>query len=75
LSAASATTILRGITTAAAHADSFLTPAPYQDFARVLAVAALAGRVAPLTGMNENVILGGLIPVGTGWPYHREGVR
>jgi DNA-directed RNA polymerase subunit beta' len=63
--------LLLGITEAASHSDSFLAPAPSVDPARVLAGAALAGRVDPLTGLKENVVLGGLIPVGTGWPGHR----
>ncbi|MBY0459287.1 MAG: hypothetical protein K2V38_18310 [Gemmataceae bacterium] len=64
--------LLRGITEAASDSDSFLAPAPSVDPARVLAGAALAGRVDPLAGLKENVILGGLIPVGTGWPGHRD---
>jgi DNA-directed RNA polymerase subunit beta' len=62
---------LRGITRAAREADSFLAAASFQRTAEVLAEAALAGRVDPLAGLKENVMLGHLVPAGTGLPRFR----
>lgn len=57
-----------GITQAALAADSFLSAASFQHTSQVLRDAALAGRVDPLRGLKENVLLGRLIPAGTGFP-------
>nr|QWL15853.1 RNA polymerase beta'' subunit [Plantago coronopus] len=57
---------LLGITRAALHTQSFISEASFQETARVLAKAALRGRVDWLKGLKENVVLGGMIPVGTG---------
>nr|QCP70921.1 RNA polymerase beta subunit [Plantago ovata] len=57
---------LLGITRAALNTQSFISEASFQETARVLAKAALRGRVDWLKGLKENVVLGGMIPVGTG---------
>nr|YP_010882657.1 RNA polymerase beta'' subunit [Androsace filiformis]WIF27240.1 RNA polymerase beta'' subunit [Androsace filiformis] len=59
--------ILLGITRAALNTQSFISEASFQETARVLAKAALRGRVDWLKGLKENVVLGGMIPVGTGF--------
>nr|BCK51977.1 RNA polymerase beta subunit-2 [Agathis dammara] len=59
--------ILLGITKASLNTQSFLSEASFQETARVLAKAALRGRIDWLKGLKENVILGGVIPVGTGF--------
>jgi DNA-directed RNA polymerase subunit beta' len=59
---------LLGLTRAAVQADSFIAAASFQRTVEVLAEAALAGRVDPLAGLKENVILGQRIPAGTGLP-------
>ncbi len=58
--------LLLGITKASLSTDSFLSAASFQDTTRVLIAAATSGRVDRLYGLKENVILGRLIPVGTG---------
>ena len=60
-----------GITKAALETDSFISAASFQDTTRVLTEAATMGRVDELRGFKENVILGHLIPGGTGFPMHR----
>jgi hypothetical protein len=62
---------LLGITKAALETDSFISAASFQDTTRVLTEAATMGRVDELRGFKENVILGHLIPCGTGFPLHR----
>jgi DNA-directed RNA polymerase subunit beta' len=64
---------LLGLTRAAVQADSFIAAASFQRTVEVLAEAALAGRVDPLAGLKENVILGQRIPAGTGLPRLRDG--
>nr|YP_011014211.1 RNA polymerase beta'' subunit [Arenaria przewalskii]WQA10616.1 RNA polymerase beta'' subunit [Arenaria przewalskii] len=59
--------ILLGITRAALNTQSFISEASFQETARVLAKAALRGRIDWLKGLKENVVLGGMIPVGTGF--------
>nr|YP_009930710.1 RNA polymerase beta'' subunit [Hydrangea davidii]QNR87399.1 RNA polymerase beta'' subunit [Hydrangea davidii] len=59
--------ILLGITRASLNTQSFISEASFQETARVLAKAALRGRIDWLKGLKENVVLGGLIPVGTGF--------
>jgi DNA-directed RNA polymerase subunit beta' len=67
---ATAAPILLGVTRAALATDSFLAAASFQETTRVLTDAAIRGRVDELRGLKENVILGKLIPVGTGFrPY------
>ncbi len=62
---------LLGITKAALETDSFISAASFQDTTRVLTEAATMGRVDELRGFKENVILGHVIPGGTGYPLHR----
>ena len=63
---------LLGITKASLETDSFISAASFQDTTRVLTDAAAMGRVDELRGFKENVILGHLIPGGTGFPLHRH---
>ena len=58
--------ILLGITKAALETDSFLSAASFQETTRILTDAAIRGKVDPLSGLKENVIIGKLIPAGTG---------
>ncbi|MEG0340049.1 MAG: DNA-directed RNA polymerase subunit beta', partial [Oscillospiraceae bacterium] len=62
------TPILLGITKASLATDSFLSAASFQETTRVLTDAAIKGKVDPLSGLKENVIIGKLIPAGTGLP-------
>ncbi len=66
LSEATWTPVLLGITKASLATDSFLSAASFQETTRVLADAAIKGKVDPLLGLKENVIIGKLIPAGTG---------
>ncbi|EEF38450.1 DNA-directed RNA polymerase beta chain, putative [Ricinus communis] len=59
--------ILLGITRASLNTQSFISEASFQETARVLAKAALRGRIDWLKGLKEKVVLGGMIPVGTGF--------
>nr|YP_010474671.1 RNA polymerase beta'' subunit [Corydalis petrophila]UVH68958.1 RNA polymerase beta'' subunit [Corydalis petrophila] len=59
--------VLLGITRASLNTQSFISEASFQETARVLAKAALQGRIDWLKGLKENVVLGGMIPVGTGF--------
>nr|AWI70936.1 RNA polymerase beta chain [Streptoechites chinensis] len=59
--------ILLGITRASLNTQSFISEASFQETARVLAKAALRGRIDWLKGLKENVVLGGMVPVGTGF--------
>ena len=66
---------LLGITKASLATDSFLSAASFQETTRVLTDAAIKGKVDPLVGLKENVIIGKLIPAGTGVPqYHNVDV-
>ena len=58
--------VLLGITKASLATDSFLSAASFQETTRVLTDAAIRGKVDPLLGLKENVIIGKLIPAGTG---------
>jgi DNA-directed RNA polymerase subunit beta' len=69
---AEATPVLLGITKASLETDSFISAASFQDTTRVLTEAATLGKVDRLRGFKENVIMGHLIPAGTGFPEHRE---
>ncbi|MDI3548846.1 MAG: DNA-directed polymerase subunit beta [Halanaerobiales bacterium] len=63
---------LLGITKASLATDSFLSAASFQETTRVLTEAAMEGKVDPLLGLKENVIIGQLIPAGTGMRRYRE---
>jgi len=65
---------LLGITKAALATDSFLSAASFQETTRVLTDAAIKGKIDPLVGLKENVIIGKLIPAGTGMNRYR-GIR
>ena len=64
--------VLMGITKAALSTDSFISAASFQETTRVLTEAAVSGKVDELLGLKENVIVGRLIPAGTGFPLYRE---
>ena len=66
-----ASPILLGITKASLATDSFLSAASFQETTRVLTDAAIKGKVDPLIGLKENVIIGKLIPAGTGMTRYR----
>lgn len=64
--------ILLGITKASLATDSFMSAASFQETTRVLTDAAIKGKVDPLIGLKENVIIGKLIPAGTGMSRYRN---
>ncbi len=64
--------ILLGITKAALETDSFLSAASFQETTRILTDAAIKGKVDTLSGLKENVIIGKLIPAGTGSKIYRD---
>jgi DNA-directed RNA polymerase subunit beta' len=64
--------ILLGITKASLATDSFLSAASFQETTRVLTEAAIKGKIDPLLGLKENVIIGKLIPAGTGMSRYRN---
>ena len=66
------TAILQGITKASLATDSFMSAASFQETTRVLTEAAIKGKVDPLQGLKENVIIGKLIPAGTGLVTYTE---
>ncbi len=67
--------ILLGITKASLSTDSFISAASFQETTRVLTEAAIMGKKDDLRGLKENVIVGRLIPAGTGLAYHRTRKR
>ena len=69
---AEAEPVLLGITKASIETESFISAASFQDTTRVLTDAATLGKVDTLRGFKENVILGHLIPAGTGFPVHKN---
>jgi DNA-directed RNA polymerase subunit beta' len=69
---AEASPVLLGITKASLETESFISAASFQDTTRVLADAATLGRKDLLRGFKENVIMGHLIPAGTGFPLYKE---
>ena len=69
------THMLLGITKASLATDSFISAASFQETTRVLTDAAVTGKRDPLRGLKENVIVGRLIPAGTGLAYHKERYR
>ncbi|MDE5963937.1 MAG: DNA-directed RNA polymerase subunit beta', partial [Eubacterium sp.] len=64
--------ILMGITKASLATDSFLSAASFQETTRVLTDAAIKGKSDPLIGLKENVIIGKLVPAGTGMDVFRD---
>ncbi len=69
---ATAKRVLLGITKASLATDSFLSAASFQETTRVLTEAAIKGKTDPLLGLKENVIIGKLIPAGTGMKRYRN---
>ena len=72
LEPAKGTRVLLGITKASLATDSFLSAASFQETTRVLTEAAIKGKIDPLIGLKENVIIGKLIPAGTGMGRYRN---
>ena len=64
--------VLLGITKASLETNSFLSAASFQETTRVLTDAAIRGKNDPLVGLKENVIIGKLIPAGTGMKQYQE---
>ena len=64
--------VLLGITKASLATDSFLSAASFQETTRVLTEAAIKGKIDPLIGLKENVIIGKLIPAGTGMKKYKD---
>jgi len=64
--------VLMGLTKASLATDSFLSAASFQETTRVLTAASVAGKADNLHGLKENIIVGRLIPAGTGFSYHRD---
>ncbi len=64
--------VLMGITKAALATDSFLSAASFQETTRVLTDAAIKGKIDPLVGLKENVIIGKLVPAGTGMNVYSD---
>jgi DNA-directed RNA polymerase subunit beta' len=69
---AKAEPLLLGITKASLSTDSFISAASFQETTRVLTEAAISGRIDYLRGLKENVIMGRLIPAGTGMEFYRN---
>ena len=69
---AEAAPVLLGITKASLETDSFISAASFQDTTRVLTEAATLGKIDRLRGFKENVIMGHLIPAGTGFQTNRK---
>jgi DNA-directed RNA polymerase subunit beta' len=69
---AEASPVLLGITKAALATESFISAASFQDTTRVLTQAATLGRIDQLRGFKENVIMGHLIPAGSGFPLYKN---
>ena len=69
---AEAVPVLLGVTKASLETESFLSAASFQDTTRVLTDAATMGKVDYLRGFKENVIMGHIIPAGTGYTQHRS---
>ena len=69
---AAASPVLLGITKASLATDSFLSAASFQETTKVLTEAAIKGKIDPLQGLKENVIIGKLIPAGTGMSIYKD---
>ena len=72
LSEIKASPVLLGITKAALATDSFFSAASFQETTKVLTDAAIKGKIDPLVGLKENVIIGRLVPAGTGMDIYRN---
>jgi len=72
---AQAVPVLLGITKASLTTESFISAASFQETTRVLTEASIAGKVDHLRGLKENVVVGRLIPAGTGLAFHEDRVR
>ncbi|MPN54047.1 DNA-directed RNA polymerase subunit beta' [bioreactor metagenome] len=72
LAHAQSSPVLLGITKASLATDSFLSAASFQETTRVLTEAAIHGKIDPLLGLKENVIIGKLIPAGTGMACYND---
>ncbi len=72
LEQANGSRVLLGITKAALATESFLSAASFQETTKVLTEAAIKGKIDPLIGLKENVIIGKLIPAGTGMQTYRK---
>ncbi|PPI88290.1 DNA-directed RNA polymerase subunit beta' [Candidatus Pantoea edessiphila] len=66
---------LLGVTKASLATESFISAASFQETTRVLTEASVAGKYDSLRGLKENVIVGRLIPAGTGYSYHKDRIR
>ena len=64
--------LILGITKASLSTDSFLSAASFQETTKVLTLAAIEGKYDSLKGLKENVVMGRLIPAGTGFPGYRD---
>jgi DNA-directed RNA polymerase subunit beta' len=69
---AMAESVLLGITKASLQSDSMISAASFQETTKVLTEAAIAGKKDELVGLKENVILGNLVPTGTGFKYYHQ---
>jgi DNA-directed RNA polymerase subunit beta' len=69
---ATAESVLLGITKASLQSDSMISAASFQETTKVLTEAAIAGKKDELVGLKENVILGNLVPTGTGFKYYHQ---
>ena len=69
---ASSSPVLLGITKASLATDSFMSAASLQETTKVLTDAAIKGKIDPLQGLKENVIIGKLIPAGTGMSMYKD---
>ncbi len=69
---ATSSPVLLGITKASLATDSFLSAASFQETTKVLTEAAIKGKIDPLLGLKENVIIGKLMPAGTGMPVYKD---
>ncbi|MBT8420364.1 MAG: DNA-directed RNA polymerase subunit beta' [Gammaproteobacteria bacterium] len=67
--------MLLGITKASLATDSFISAASFQETTRVLTEASVTGKIDELRGLKENVIVGRLVPAGTGYAYHQDQKR
>ena len=67
--------VLMGITKASLATESFISAASFQETTRVLTDAAVNGKSDELRGLKENVIVGRLIPAGTGFAYHQDRIN
>ena len=64
--------VLLGITKASLATESFLSAASFQETTRVLTEASVSGKRDPLLGLKENIVVGRIIPAGTGFAYHQR---